>query len=281
MFRRLSPFVFNGLLLASCFTQGLPGDNAGGGGGQTPPAGGAGAGNGAGAASGSAAVPGVGPEGRMANGQFEPDWFNGRIKQAKENAERELLERLGVPDAAAAAKLLDEGKKAADAQKTELQRKDDKIKELEPHKAQAETYRNALSTRAETELKTLPEAAQVSIKALLGDSPDPIKVLAAVDMARAMAPAAAAGAGQGQGANAGGQQGQGQPGQAASGQGKPPAQPAANTTGALGGPPSANGSPPDHLATWTDMQSKNPFAAAQYFLQNQQAIVQAQQAKNK
>ncbi len=271
MFRKMSPFLFSGLLPALCSIQGLPGADVGGGG--TPPAPPAG---GTPAAAGAPA-----PDPKTNSGQFDPNWLNDRLTQAKRNAEADLLKDLGVSDKDAAKKLLADGKTAADAQKTELQRKDDEIKALQPHKAQADTYRTALQLRADTELKTLPEAAQTRIKSLVGEGADPLKVLEAVDLARAMAPAAGAPAG----TNAGGQQGQGQPGQGSApgqGQPQPPVVPAgANTTGALGGPPSAGGSPPDHLAIWTDMQGKNPMAAAQYFLANQQAIVSAQQAKNK
>lgn len=267
-FLRHSAFLFNGLLPLACFTQGTPGDGGGGG---TPPV--------QPPANPAGTPPAVNPpQPRNEGGQFDtdPTWLPGRIKQAKENAEKEVLASLGVKDVEAAKKLLDEGKKAADAQKTELQRKDDEITSLKPAVAERDQYRDALTTRANAELATLPEAAQASIKLMLGDKPDPIKVLNAVDMARAMVPASAPPAGQ---------QGQGQPGAAPSaplqGQAKPPVPPAANTSGAQGGPPSADGSPPDHHAAWQAMQAKNPMAAAHYFLAHEAEIVAAQQAKTK
>lgn len=286
-FRRLSPFTFLGLLPLDCFTQGLPGTDgggggAGGGGGGAPPAQG-GTPAAGGTAAGQPANGGAGGTTPAPNpGQFEPGWLNERIGQAKTSARTDLLKELGVPDVDAAKKLLEDGKKAVDANKTELQRKDDRIRELEPVKAQADTYREALGKRASAELGRLPQQAQDKIKAMFGDNPDPIKVLEAIDLANAMAT--------GTQGSAGGQHGQGQPAGGAPQQGAtppngvqgtPPAAPPANTTASAGGPPSATGSPPDHYAIWMEMREKNPMAAAQYLIANQAAIVAASQAKNK
>lgn len=277
MFRRISPFFFTGLSLLICNTQGLPGDGGGGGGSPTPPANAPPPPNGGGEPSGAPAP----PQPRTEHGRFDSDpaWLPGRIKQAKESAQRELLQTLGVTDPEQAKKLLEEGKKSADAQKTELERRDERIKALEPAVAERDQYRAALEKRAEAELGTLPAAAQEKIKAMFGDKPDPLKVLEAVDLARTMGATTTPAAG----APAQGQQGQGQPGQPAGApaQGRPPAAPPASTTGTPGGPPSATGSPPDHLAIWQDLKTKNPMVAGQYLLAHQQEIVEAQQAKNK
>jgi hypothetical protein len=258
MLRRRSAFNVSSLLPALlCSAQGLPGEGGGG----TPP---------------TPPASGTAPAGESAGnaGQFKPEWLNERIAQAKTNAAAEarasLLKELGVPDAAAAAKLLEDGKKAADAQLTELQRRDARIKELEPATAQAAALRDALAKRVGVELATLPEAAQASIKALAGD--DPIKVLEAIDLAKAMAGAPTATP----------PSGAPQPAPAAPAQGtKPPVAPAANTTAAAGGPPSAAGSPPDHLAVWQGYLDKgNPMAAAQYFAGHEQEIVAAKLQKS-
>lgn len=276
---RNNPFLFTGLLPLLCSTQGLPGDGASGGG--TPPAAPP---AGAAADTQQPQTPPAGDNaGRDDKGQFQPAWLNERVAQAKRNAEAEVLKRLGVSDVDAAAKAIAKAKELEDASKSELQRKDDRIKALEPHEQQAKSYRDALDKRAQVELARLPPAAQERIKAIAGD--DPIKVLESVDLALAMS--GQQGTTQ-QGTPAAGQQGQPPPGQSAPAQGsstqqqgKPPVPPAANTSGALGGPPSANGSPPDHLAIWKDMQTKNPMAAAHYFIAHQDVIVAAQQQQHK
>lgn len=216
------------------------------------------------------------PPKEAGNGQFEPGWLNDRIAQAKRSAETELLKKLGVDDPEAAAKILAEGKKAIDANKTELEKKDEQIKSLEKTAKKADGYQKKLSERAQAELSQLPAAAQEKIKALVGDDADPIKLLETIDLAKAMGGGAPQ---QPAGAPSGAPQ-PGQPQGTPAGQGKPPVPAPANTSGAAGGPPSAPGSPTDHLAVYRDMQSKNPMAAAHYMLANQQAIVEAMQKEN-
>lgn len=212
-------------------------------------------------------------DGKGNPGQFEPGWLNDRIAQAKRAAQQELLQQLGITDPEEAKKVVTEGKKALDASKTDLERKDDEIKALRTVAGEAKTLREKLTARAEAELAALPEAARDRVKALAGD--DPVKLLDAIDLARAMAGGSQQ---QTQQTNTTGQQGASSaPAGAPAQGGKPPVPPAANTTGAAGGPPSAPGSPTDHLAVWRDMQGKNPLAAAHYYLANQAAIVEQQQ----
>lgn len=208
-------------------------------------------------------------------GQFKPEWLNDRIAQAKRAERDAVLKELGITDPNAAKQLLEAGQKAIDATKSELQRKDEENQALRTVADQAKVYGDALTKRATAELNKLPEEARERVKAIAGD--DPVKLLETIDLALTMGTKAGADSG-----NAGGQSGQGQPaGQGAPQQGqKQPVPPAANTTGAAGGPPSASGSETDHLAVWRDMQSKNPFAAAQYFLAHQTAIVEQQQKQN-
>ena len=278
MFRRISPFMFTGLSLLTCFTQGLPGEGGGGGGG-TPPAGAP-----AGAPPAGAAPPAGGQQTPPA-GELppvgEPGWVKERVKQAKDSQLRETIQALGITDIEAGKKLLEDGKKAADAQKTEIQRKDDEIKALTPHKDTADRYGKYLQEQATEVLSKLTPEQQTTVKGLAGE--DPIKVLQAAKLLGVAPSAAVAGAPQ-TGAPAGAPNGALPPGQAGiPGQGTPPtalpgAAPA-NTTGAHGGPPSATQSPVNHLAVWEDMKAKNPFAAGQYLLEHQAAIVEARQAK--
>lgn len=293
--RHLNPFFFAGLLPLLCSTQGGdPGQFQPAGGGTppapaaTPTAGGAPPAANAPPAGGAGGTPGQGQpppaggdQGRNDAGQFQPAWLNDRIKQARESERRELLSTLGVTDPEAAKKLLEEGKKAVDATKSELQRKDEENKTLKAQADKATEYEKGLKTRADAAMAKLSPEAQAKVTAVAGA--DPLKVLDTIDLLTTLGPPPAAGAQAGgtPGTTPNGQQGQGQPAPAAPGQGKPPVQPAASTTAALGGPPSANGSPPDHLAIWQDMVSKNPLAASHYYLANQRAIVEAQQQKNK
>lgn len=213
---------------------------------------------------------GKGGDGKGNPGQFEPGWLNDRIAQAKRAAQQELLQQLGIQDPEEAKKVVTEGKKALDASKTDLERKDDEIKALRAVAGEAKTLREKLTARADAELAALPEAARERVKALAGD--DPVKLLDAIDLARAMS-----GGSQQQQSTTGQQGASSAPAGAPAQGGKPPVPPAANTTGAAGGPPSAPGSPTDHLAVWRDMQGKNPLAAAHYYLANQAAIVEQQQ----
>lgn len=194
-------------------------------------------------------------------GQFQEGWLNDRLAQAKRSAEADLLKSLGFSDAEAAKKAVAKSKELEDAAKTDAQRKDDELKAANAKAGDADTYRTLLAARAETELKTLPEAAQVSIKLLAGD--DPVKLLNAIDIARTMAaptaPAAVTTT----------------PVVVA----KPPLTPAANTVGTAGGPASAPGSPVDHLAAWEDLKVKNPYAAAQYLMAHERAITDARTLK--
>jgi len=282
MFRRnRSPFMFSGILPLLCYAQGLPGGfGAGGeppvnGGGQAPPAAPASSG---GATPPAAAAPPADPA-KPNPGQFEPGWLNDRVEQAKRAERTELLKQLGVTDVEAAKAMLEEGKKAKDATKSEVQRLQEQIDALTPTKAQAENYQKQLDTIATTELKKLPPAAQERIKALVGEKPDPIKLLDAIGLANAMTEAP--------GGTPAGQQGQQAPGQTpgAPGQGTtppapPPMAPPANTTGALGGPPSAPRTPTDHFAHWQWLQEKQPMRAAAYYLEHQNEIVAKQQTIN-
>lgn len=228
------------------------GEGQGGGGGAPPPAG-----TGQQAPPAGAAPP-AGGDGK-GSGQFEPGWLNERIAQAKRAAEADLLKRLGTTDPEAAAKAIAKAKELEDAQKSELQRKDEELKAATQAATQAKTYQDALTRRVQADLAQLPEAAQEKVKALAGD--DPIKLMDAIDLVRAVGATAPAG----------------QQAPAGAPQQRPPVPPAANTTNAAGGPPSAPGSATDHLAVWRDMQGKNPMAAAHYFLAHQADIVAAQQ----
>lgn len=198
-------------------------------------------------------------------------WFNDRIAQAKRSAQAELLKELGITDPAAAREMLQAGQRAIDAGKTELQRKDDEVNALRAVATQAQTYQEAIAKRAAAELQRLPEAARERVKAIAGD--DPLKLLETIDLALTMgtsssAPAAAAAPATAPAAAVAGTE-----------QARAPVPPAASTSAAAGGPPSATGSPPDHLVVWRDMQSRNPLAAAHYYLAHQREIVTLQQTK--
>lgn len=246
---RLAPFVLSALPQRRLFPDPAPDPGGEGGKGAPPPP-------------PPAKVEGAPPPAKDGNsGQFSPDWLNDRLAQAKRSAETDLLKSLGYTDAAAAKKAGDDLKKLQDASKTESERKDEELKTANAKAKEADAYKTLLAGRAEQELLTLPDAARASIKALAGD--DPVKLLNAIDLAKAMAtPPPAAGTPPVPGAKA-------------------PVPPPANTSNAGGNPDGATTSPVNHLAVWRDYKAKNPFAAAQYMLMHQQAIVAGLEAESK
>ncbi len=106
-------------------------------------------------------------------------WLKPRLEQAKRSAETALLSTLGVKDAAEATALLAAARAAEDAQKTELQRKDEKIKSLEATAAKVMEYEQTIKGRAEFELSQLTDAQRASVTKLAGT--DMAKTLSTID----------------------------------------------------------------------------------------------------
>lgn len=187
----------------------------------------------------------------------DPNWLNGRIAQAKKSAESDLFKKLGVKDEAELASRLGDAKKLEDEKKSDLEKRDGKIKELEPKAARAEQLEKTVAARAERELADLTEEQRAAVKSLAGE--DPAKVLETIDALKPTwkAQASAAGAQQ-------------------------PKPAPASTTGAA--PPPTPATPPapvDHLAVYDDLKTKNPMMASHYLETYGSQIAAAREAKRK
>ncbi len=106
-------------------------------------------------------------------------WLKPRLEQAKRSAETALLATLGVKDAAEANALLEKARAAEEAQKSELQRKDERIKALETTAAKVTEYEQTIKGRAEFELSQLTDAQRASVTTLAGA--DMAKTLTTID----------------------------------------------------------------------------------------------------
>ncbi len=175
----------------------------------------------------------------------DPNWFKPRLDQAKRAAETALLATLGVKDTAEATALLEAARAAKEAQKTELERKDEKIKSLESASARLAEYEQTIKARAEFELAQLTDSQRASVTALAGA--DMAKTLSTIDVLKptwvvAPAPAVAT----------------------------PPAAAVVVPPVNSAPPPNApggnvSGSPPDHKAVFKSLKdSGNGVAAAAY-----------------
>lgn len=228
------PFLALGMPITRHFPDPVP-DPGGEGGAKPPPV-------------GTPPAPPAPPPAPPSGNVGDPGWLNERVAQAK-RAEREaVLKEMGVSDPEAAKKAIAKAKELEDASKSELERKDAELKTANVKASERDAYHIALTKRADSELASFTAEQQTKIKAIAGD--DPVKILEAADLARAMggAPVPVAA-----------------PGAIPPAPTKPPLPPAANTTGAAGGsPPSAPTSPTDHKAVWEGLKAKDPMAAASY-----------------
>jgi hypothetical protein len=186
----------------------------------------------------------------------DPTWFKPRLEAAKTAAERKILADLGVTDVAAAKAILAEAKAKADAGKTAEQ----KTAELEAQ------LRSVISVSERNAAIVNEQAAR-----LYGSLSE--KERAIVDIAANNDPALRLDAIQ-KLVDAGVIDGGDEP--------APPKAapiPAAASTGNAGAPPAPGAhAQPNHLATYTDLQRRNPVHAAHYLITNFDAIQKAKQA---
>jgi hypothetical protein len=185
-----------------------------------------------------------------APGQSDPDWLNKRIRQAKENGGKErvdeVLKELGVASIADARAKISAAQAAEDAKKTEIEKKDERIRALEADASRVKSLTDVVTQRATAELATLTDAQRELVMATAGD--DPAKQLATIDLVRKAAPAPA---------------------------GSPAKQPVpapASTTAAGAAPTPATPSNPDKKAVLESLERTNPMAAAHYALRNEREL---------
>lgn len=181
-----------------------------------------------------------------ADANAEPFWLKGRLERAEEQARKALLTELGITDPGAAKAALEAAKKAEEANKTAEQRAAELAQKLGTVQTEAERQAAVIQEYAARMFGVLTADQQGAVKAIAGD--DPAAQLRAINalgptwakQAEAAAPA--------------------------------PAPKPATTAPAPDAPAgAATGSPPDHRAVYSDMRSRNPFAAAAYGLENPSA----------
>jgi hypothetical protein len=181
--------------------------------------------------------------------------LNARIAQAKRSSEAEtraaLLKELGVDSLDTAKARVAAAKKLEDEAKSELDKRDERIKQLEATAAEVVPLKQAIAERATSELEGLANDAQREmVKALAGD--DPAKQLTTIASLRKGGAFA--------------------PPPVDPKTGKPPISPPASTSAAGVAPPPANPGAPNHKATLESLEKTNPMAAAHFALRHQGEI---------
>lgn len=127
----------------------------------------------------------------------EPHWLPDRLRRTEEAARKALLRELGVEDPKDAKKALADYKARVEAEKSELQKAQERAAALEATAKQAEVYKAKVETWAKAEFDKLTESQKAAVERLAGD--DPLKRADAIEVLRptwavavpAQAPAAA------------------------------------------------------------------------------------------
>jgi hypothetical protein len=120
---------------------------------------------------------------RVKADDLPPEALKARLDSAKEAARRELLSELGVADPKDAKAALAELKTRREAELSELERANVRVKELEGKAAMADAFGTVITNRATAELAALNEKARAFVTAEAGA--DPAKQLATIDRLRA------------------------------------------------------------------------------------------------
>ena len=203
-----------------------------------------------------------------------PEWLNPRLEQAKRSAKAEFLKDLGVDDPEVIKRALAAEKARADAEKTASELLAAEKKAREKAEKDAETYRTALSARAEAEFGKLKPEQQNFVEKQAGT--DPAKRLATIEDVRALV-------------------GPPKPAEKTEAEKKPDEQPpppppppaakkvlpAPASTAPGGAPP--GGQPPtpvDHLAVLERLDASNPIAAGRYYDKHRAEINRLRAQKN-
>jgi hypothetical protein len=190
--------------------------------------------------------------------EIPSDEFKRRLDETRTKAENDakaaLLKSLGVTDEGALKTAVEQYRKLEDEKRSDLEKRDARIKDLEPKAQRADALEQVVKRQVDVGLAGLSEAQREGVKRLAGD--DPLRQLEAIEVFRnALPPAPLA----------------------------PPAlpiPPAANTAAPPAPPPAGTSTPHvDHLATYQALQKSNPMRAAHYYLTNNAAIVAAQKAR--
>lgn len=200
-----------------------------------------------------------------AEGQ-EPVWLKKRLAQA----ERSVLRKLGVDSDTDAKAAIDAHRARIEAEKSELQRANEKAAKVDQLEAQNREYLAAVTSYAEAELRGLTPAQRAAVESVAGESPakriEVLKLLrptwvAAAEAAQAVAIAEAAA-------------------KAASAAPVPvtpaPLPPPASTAPVSPAPALAAPQVKTPLEVYRDLQKANPMRAAQFRVRNEAAIAAAE-----
>lgn len=171
----------------------------------------------------------------------DPNWLNGRIAQAKQSAQADVLKQLGVTDLAAAQAAIRAANEAAERNKSDAQRVTELQAQLTAEKERGDVYEETLKERAASELAALPDAQREAVLALAGDDVG-AQILAIDTLKPTWTGAAPAGAPVT----------------------PPKPAPVTNTAPPREAPAPTPGSEPDHYQKYIAIREKNPFAAARY-----------------
>lgn len=189
-----------------------------------------------------------------ANANTEPTWLPGRIEQAKRSAEAELLKSIGVSNVDEAKALAAAAKARADADKTAETRAAELAAKLDGESKAKDATLAVVKEHAARMLIGLTVEQKAAVAALAGD--DPVKTLHTIT---ALAPTWAAAETAKAAAD-----------KTADDAAKTAAKPGTTAPGA-GAPNGKTPASPDPRASYEQMRSSNPFAAAFFGSQNPDA----------
>ena len=168
-------------------------------------------------------------------------WLPERLAQQERATRAAVLAEIGVKSPEEAKAEREELKKLRDAQKTESERHEARIKELEsdveklkPHTVELEEYRKRDTEQAAAELAALTEAQRAAVTIAAGsDAKKILTTIAALKPTWATTPT-------------------------------PAPAPPKSTAPAPSAPPAINLSPPDRKAEYQQLKKSNPVAASAY-----------------
>lgn len=200
--------------------------------------------------------------------EMTSDELKRRLDQTRASALADFIKGLGVTDEAALKAAVTEHKRLEDEKRTDLEKRDVRIKDLEPKAARALELEGIVKAVAEEQEAALTDAQKAVVGQLAGD--DPAKRLGVIKALRSVLPAAPIAAAP-------------QPAAPSATQQKPPIQPGANTAPPPAPSPSGVVSPHvDYLATWEALKSRpdGGYSAGLFYNRNTAAIVAAQKARS-
>lgn len=195
--------------------------------------------------------------------EMTSDEFKRRLDETRtktrDDARLEFLKSFGVSDEAALKTAIAEQRRLEDEKRTDLEKRDVRIKDLEPKAARAAELETIVKSMADEQETALTPEQKVVVAQLAGD--DPARRIGVIRALRSVLPAAPIAT----------QQTPAKPAIAAGANTAPPPAPS----------PSGVTSPHiDHLATWDSLRASHPVLAAQYYLKHNAAIVAAQKARS-